>query len=119
MLVRPDYTGVQKQPLQVGVLEFAEHVFPDSLLGPTAEPTPHRVPVAEAFGQVSPRCPGLGDPENSIHEKPVVLGGNTWVSRLAGQKILDPFPLVVRNRVSVLHGGPSLAKALVQVRPVD
>ncbi len=67
-----DYGAVEDQPLPVGVLQLLEDPEPDPLGGPAIEPLPHRVPFAEALGEVAPRGAGLGNPEDGVDEETVV-----------------------------------------------
>jgi hypothetical protein len=101
--VGSDHGTVEDQPLQVGVLQGLEDPEPDPLGGPAIEPLPHRVPLAESFGDVAPGGSGLADPEDGVDEEAVVLGGDAGVADLAGEEVLDPFPVVIRYGVTV-HG---------------
>ena len=100
MLVRPDDGAVDDEPFQVGILEGVEDPAPDSLLGPPVEPSPGAIPVAEALGEVTPGGTGLADPQYSVDEKSVILGGHTNMSVLAGQQVLDVSPAFVRDLVT-------------------
>ena len=51
---------------------------------------------------------GLGDPEDRIKEEAVVLGDLAVLARLAGQEVLDPGPVVVRDGVAMSHGESSV-----------
>ena len=99
----PDHGAVEDQPLQVGVLQLLEDPEPDALGGPAIEPLPHRVPLAEALGDVAPGGAGLADPEHGIDEETIVLGGDAGVAGPAGEEVLDPFPVFIRYRVAT-HG---------------
>lgn len=73
MLVRSDCRRVQKQMLQIGIdFQSLEHTLPYPTLGPTVIPLKNRIPVAEPAGKISPRCTGLCQPDNSIHEPSIV-----------------------------------------------
>ena len=98
-----DHRAVEDQPLQVGVLQDLEDPEPDALGGPTIVSPPGRVRLAEPLGQVAPGRPGLADPEHGIDEEPVVLGGDAGVSRPAWEEVFDPFPVLIRYRVT-MHG---------------
>jgi len=103
MLVGPDHGTVEDQPLQIGVLQDLEDPEPDALGGPAIVPPPDRVRLAESLGQVAPGGPGLADPEHGVDEESVVLGGDARVSRAAGEEVFDPFPVLIRYRVT-MHG---------------
>ena len=55
--------GIRDQPALVQGLQYP---FPEPGLRPTPELTIDRRPLAELFGQVTPRRPGTRDPENAI-----------------------------------------------------
>src|SRR5262249_6580366 len=110
MLVGADDAAVQEQPFQVRVLQILEDPLPNSFVGPAIEAFPHRVPIAEPLGKITPRGAGLRDPKDRVHEQSIVRRSHARIAFLAGQKILDAFPLVVGDRVATKHGGPSLAR---------
>jgi hypothetical protein len=95
MLVGPDHGAVEDQPLQIGVFHLLEDPGPDALGGPAIEPSPHRVPLAESLGDVSPGGSGLADPEDGVDEESVVLGGNAGVAGPAGEEVFDSFPVFI------------------------
>jgi hypothetical protein len=101
--VGSDHGAVKNEPLQVGLLQPLEGSEPGSLVGPPIEPSPHRIPVPEAFGEITPRGPGLGDPEDSVDEETVIGGGYSGVVILARKEALDAFPVVIRDLVAT-HG---------------
>jgi hypothetical protein len=103
VLVGSDHGAVEDQPLQIGVLQRLEDPEPDPLVGPPIEPPPHRVPVPEAFGKVTPGGPGLGDPEDGVDEEAVVRGGHAGVVIPAGKEALDAPPVFIRYLVAT-HG---------------
>jgi hypothetical protein len=103
VLVGADHGAVEDQPLQVGVLQRLEDPEPDALGGPAIEPPPDRVRLAESLGQVAPGGTGLSDPEDGVDEESVALGGHARVASLAGEEILDPFPMFIRYLVTT-HG---------------
>jgi len=74
------------------------------------EPSPHRVPVAKPLGKIAPWKASLGDPQHGVHEQTIVGSRHARVALLAGQRILDPFPMFIRNGVATKHRGPSLAR---------
>jgi hypothetical protein len=103
MLVGSNHGTIYDHPFQIRVLEYLEHSFPDPLGGPSIEPLPDRAPRSEPLGEVTPGCPGLGDPENRIDEKAIVLGGHAGIARLAGEEILDAFPTIIWDFMA-MHG---------------
>src|SRR3954447_2265760 len=117
MLVRSDHGAVDDHPLQVGVLQFLEDPLPHPLLGPPVEPLPDRTPRPEPLGQVAPRGPGLGDPEDGVDEEAVVLGGDAGVAGLAGEHVLDAYPVLVLDLMAA-HGGHSCRETSWQSLPI-
>jgi hypothetical protein len=115
--VGSDHGTVEDQPLQVGVLQDLEDPEPDPLGGPSIEPFPRRVPLAEAFGYVTPGGAGLADPEHGIDEETIVLGGDAGIAGSAGKEVLDPFPVFIRYRVAI-HGACSTASESFKRLPV-
>jgi hypothetical protein len=116
MLVRPGSGAVEEDPLQVRVLQFVEDAPPDPFSGPTIEPSPATVPVAEAFGEIAPRGPGLGDPEDGVDEEAVVLSGHARLSRLAWQITFNVFPVIIRYLVTT-HG--ALARKIERIENTE
>jgi hypothetical protein len=76
-------------------LQRAEDAFPNSFASPAVKPSPHRVRFAEPLGQIAPRGARLRNPENGIYEESIVFGGHSWIACLAGQEILDAFPMFI------------------------
>jgi hypothetical protein len=119
--VGSDHGAVEDQPLQVGVLQDLEDSEPDTLGGPTIEPPPDRIGLSEPLGQVAPGGPGLGDPEDGVDEESVVFGGDTGVSRLAGEEVLDPFPVFICYGVTThtcMLGGLKNGRSLVYLTKI-
>jgi len=100
----PDNGRVEQQGLQVGQTNGKEHPFPNAALGPPVEALINRIPLAVTLGQVPPRRACPGNPNDPIHKPAIVLAMSTWISFLAGQKVLDQNPLLVREFVAA-HGG--------------
>jgi hypothetical protein len=110
-------------------LQFSKDPFPDSFAGPAIKAFPNRVPLAETFRKIAPRNSGLGNPQNSINEEPIVLGRHPRIAFLAGQETLDALPMFIRNSMATKHGGPSLVvktgppftaiAQLLSIRPSD
>src|SRR5260370_24597091 len=109
VLVGADDRAVQQQPFQIGILQLAENAFPNSFGRPAIKTFPDRVPLAKSLRKIAPRRSGLADPKDRVHEESIVLGSHSRVAFLAGQKILDSFPVFIRNRVATKHYMPSLA----------
>src|SRR5262245_49787333 len=104
VLVRPDDGGVEKQLLQVRVLQSAKDPLPNPFLGPARETSEHRVGFAKPLRQVLPRGASPCNPQHRVDEQSVVLGGHAWVADPPRKEVLDPNPLVIRDLVPT-HGG--------------
>src|SRR5262245_59326987 len=66
------------------------------------------VPIAEALRKIAPRRSGFTDPQDSIDEQPIVIGGDARIALFARQQILDSLPTFIRNCVAAEHVEPSL-----------
>ena len=84
-----------------------ENAIKSAALRPPAETLVYDLPVAETRGQITPGNPGSVSVKNRIDEQPVVRGIAADVAFTAGQKIFDPFPLVV-SQSKALHGSALL-----------
>ena len=113
MLVGANDGALKQEPLQVRVLELPENPFPDPLPGPTVEPPPHAVPVAEAFRQVASGGSGFRDPKHRVDEEAIVLGCDPGIAFPSRQKLLDPIPVIIRD-LMMAHDRPSLASVVLK-----
>ena len=52
-------------------------------------------PISETFRQITPWNAGSISEENGVGEQPIIGRGAADMAFAAGQKILDPLPLVV------------------------
>ena len=86
-----------------------ENAFENAALRPSAKALVHDLPIAETRGQITPGDSGSISIENGFDEQPIVRRSATDVAFTAGQKILDPLPLVV-SQSKALHGS-ALRKA--------
>ena len=68
MLMRTDYRGIQQQNAEVWILQFLHDRLEHAVLAPAIETLKDAVPLAKAFGQVTPRGAGFGDPHDGIDE---------------------------------------------------
>jgi hypothetical protein len=67
----------------------------------------HDLPVAETRRQITPGNSSSISVKNSVNEQSVVRRGAADMTFPAGQKILDPLPLVV-SQPKALHGSAPL-----------
>ena len=96
MLVGAHDGAIEHDGFKISILaEALEQPFPDPLLGPAREARERGMPVAKLRGQVAPGRPRAPDPQHRLQQSAVVLGSDAAITRLAGEKILDPSPLVI------------------------
>src|SRR5215204_1402003 len=107
MLMRADHGAIEivDQPVQgpaaVGLrLERGEHPVPDALLAPAVEPTGDRLPAAQLRRQVPPGCAGPVQPQNRLHDPPVIVGRPARPRFLGRQQGPEPLPLFVSQLFS-------------------
>ncbi len=55
--------------------ELSKNVTPAVLVRPVTEPVVDRFPRSESLGQVTPRCAGLGDPDDGVDEVAIAFVG--------------------------------------------
>jgi hypothetical protein len=109
MLMGPHDGAIDYRVFVVGVRAQAlEQPGPDAALGPLTEPGMHRLPRAEPLRQVAPRDAGAVAEQHCLDEQPIVLHRHTDVALTAGQKILDPIPLVVAQAIASHPSVPRL-----------
>ena len=72
-----------------------ENALENSALRPPAEALMTNLPVPETLRQITPGNPGAVALQDRIHEQPIVDCRAADMALAAGQKILDPIPLVV------------------------
>src|ERR1700737_4372317 len=108
---------IENQDVQIGVAKRRGDGCEPSVFGPAIEAPPLAVPIPKSLGQVAPRRPGPGDPQHSIDKLPIVIGDPAVLSRLAGQQVLDPIPIGVRNLVATKHARPSVAGTKKRLLP--
>ncbi len=80
--------------------------FPDTRLGPAAEPPMHILPVAEALRQIAPGNAGPVAVEHGFDEPAVVRRGHSDRALPPRQQVLDPVPLVVAKPVAAHRSAP-------------
>ena len=96
MLVRANNGGVDHHVLVVVIArQQLENALENSTLRPPAEALVDDFPVTETLGQIAPRNAGSISVKNSFDEQPVIRRRSSDMAFAAGQKILDPLPLVI------------------------
>src|ERR1700688_627527 len=103
MLMGSNYRGIQHQHLQIRIAERLEDPPEHAFLAPAVEALKHSMPVAEALGHIPPGDARFSDKEDSINEKPIVLGRHAWVAVLPRQQLFDGVPLFVRQFMASQH----------------
>jgi hypothetical protein len=72
-----------------------ENTLENTTLRPPAEALMNNLPVPETLRQITPGDPGAVAVQDRIHEQSIVGCRAADMAFAAGQKILDPIPLVV------------------------
>jgi len=72
-----------------------ENALENSALRPPIEALIDNLPVAETLGQIAPRDASPVSVQDGLDEQPIVGRRASYMAFPAGQKILDPVPLVV------------------------
>ena len=84
----------------LALVQGLHDLFPEPGQRPTPEPEIIARPFAKRLGQIAPRSPCAGNPENPIKNK-AVIGG--FASIRGADSLAEPFkerPLLVRHQVS-------------------
>ena len=83
-------------------------------VSPSAEPFKNRVPIAEAFGQITPRRARPHTPENRLHEPSSVATACSRMAGFAGQEGPHPLPKLIRNTQTIFVHSNLRFKSLKQ-----
>jgi hypothetical protein len=96
MLMRAHDGGVEHHVFVVVIArQQLENTLENTALRPPAEALMDDLPIAETLREIAPRNAGSISVENGFHEQPIVRRCAPDMAFAAGQKILDPIPLVV------------------------
>ena len=96
MLVSTHNSGVDHHVLIVMIARQQSENAPENpALGPSVETLVDDFPIAKTLREITPRNAGSISVENRFNEQPVIRRRTTNMAFAAGQKILDPVPLVV------------------------
>src|SRR5437763_657336 len=72
-----------------------ENAFENSALRPTIEALVDDGPIAETLRKITPRNVRSISKENGFDEQPIIRRRAANMAFAAGQKVLDPIPLIV------------------------
>ena len=96
MLVSAHNGGVDHHVFVVVIArQLLENALENPALRPPAESLINDFPIAETLGQIAPRNPGSISVENGFDELSVIRRRAADMAFAAGEKILDPIPLIV------------------------
>ena len=96
MLMGANDGRVQEDLLEIRILgQRREHPRPHARIGPPRKAPEDRVPETELLGQIPPRTPRPGNPQDGLDEATVIRSAAAPVSYLARQHLLDPRPLII------------------------
>jgi hypothetical protein len=107
--VGADDCRIKNQDIKVGIAEYLDNGGEPTAIRPAIKASPLAVPISQSLGQVTPWRTGAGDPQDGIDKPPIVVGDSAVLSRLAGQQVLDTFPVRIRNLMATKHKQPSVA----------
>jgi hypothetical protein len=81
----------------VGVIarQLFENALENTALRPPAEALMDYLPIAEALGEIAPRNASAISVQDGFDEQSIIRRSAPDMAFAAGQKILDPIPLVV------------------------
>lgn len=95
VLVGPYGRRIDHKPFEIRVLQRLENALPGAVSAPAIEALEGRVPVAVALGQIAPGSTAASDPEHSVDETAVVIGGASRVIGFTGEQVLNAEPVFV------------------------
>jgi hypothetical protein len=96
MLMRAHNRGVDHHVFVVVIArQQLENTLENPTLRPPTEALVDDLPIAEALWKVSPRNAGAISVQDGFHKQPIIRRRAANVAFAAGQKILDPIPLIV------------------------
>ena len=75
--------------------QHLENALKNPALGPSVEALVYDFPISEALRKIAPWDARSISEKNGLHEQPVIRRSATDMAFTAGQKILDPIPLIV------------------------
>ena len=96
MLVRANNGCVDHHVFVVVIVrQQLENALENPALGPPTEALVDDFPISEALRKITPRDARSISEQNGFHEQPVIRRSASDMAFAAGQKILDPIPLIV------------------------
>jgi len=96
MLMRANNGGVDHHVFVVVIArQLLENAFENPALRPPAEALVDDFPIAETLREIAPRNTGSISVENGFDEQSVIRRRAPDMALAAGEKILDPIPLIV------------------------
>jgi len=75
--------------------QHLENTLENPTLRPPAKALVDDFPIAETLGKIAPRNAGSISVENGFDEQPIIRRRAADMAFAAGEKILDPIPLIV------------------------
>jgi hypothetical protein len=96
MLVRTHNGGVEHHVFVIVIApQLLENSLKNPALRPSTEPLVDNLPITKPLGQIPPRNTGPISVDNSLNKQSIIRRRAPDMPFAAGQKILDPIPLVV------------------------
>jgi hypothetical protein len=96
MLVSPHYGGIDHHVFVIVIArQQLKNALENSALRPSAKALMDDLAITETFGEVTPRNTRPISVQDSLDEQPIIRRRASDMAVAAGQKILDPIPLIV------------------------
>jgi hypothetical protein len=96
MLVSADGGRIEHHVFAIGIdRQHLEYTFENAAFAPSPEALVRCLPIPETLRKIAPWNASAVPVNDRLNEQTIVSGGSTDMPLPAGQKILDPVPLIV------------------------
>lgn len=113
MLVSAHDGGVDHHVFVVVITrQHRENTLENPAFRPSIEALIDNLPIAKALRQIAPRDTGSKSEENRFDEQSIIRRSASDMAFAAGQKILDPLPLIVAQPKASHPSAPPQADRL-------
>jgi hypothetical protein len=105
--------GIEHHVFVIGITRQGfEYAFENTVLTPSPEAPVRRFPIAKTRRQIAPWNASAVSVNDGLYEQAIVRRGPSDMPLSAGQKILDPFPLVISQAIATHLSALQIADAL-------
>jgi hypothetical protein len=113
VLMSTDNGGIEHHVFVIGITRQGfEYTFENTTLAPSPEASVRRFPIAETRRQIAPWNTRAVPVNDRLYEQAIVRRGSSDMTLSSGQKILDPFPLVIPQAVATHLSAHQIADTL-------